>query len=412
MNINKYKLLKEIKLYTSYINTGDKSWRNYQAIANAYLYLDNINDYLKNTNKAIELLFEHIKTFSDDHFAKYDFLLLNCSYLWFSQNENYKLIAEKLKKHYMKDIKLGNNSDIIYYRLAQVYFMLEDYNSSANFLKFLREEYDKVSLISKAIINNDTVSLETMKLNIEKLSKKQYIGTGDSGVDIYLWYYYEVCLKYLELPNKIDDIYNFKHNMKTDKTVQNNDDIETKQWTLTLIQSTEIHSQIYISEDWKKLNYLKPTSKTSDIILETENFKNISQYIVDKKIKIDGEYWDSEEEKWKISAIVKEYSPSSDITDTDSIKMYLKDINIKEPKKSYLETNHSLNIEHKFIIKTTEDKAKELCADLSDEYFDKYFELDEIIDDIKQKIPQDIQFIKCIPYVKFNTDYITLLHIK
>jgi hypothetical protein len=89
-----------------------------------------------------------------------------------------------------------------------------------------------------------------------------------------------------------------------------------------------------------------------------------------------------------------------------------KDINIKETKKSYLETNHFLNIEHKFIIRTTKDKAEELCADLSDEYFDKYFELKEITEEIKGNISSNIKLVQFIPYVKFDTDYITLLYIE
>lgn len=292
MNINKSKLLEEIKINQNSIEFNKihsyLCYTQYQSMANSYLYLNDIDKYFENTKLAINELNNHILNLESKNRDSSEFLRLKCCYLWFGQYDTYKNIALKLMEIYANKM---NNTDISFLKtnkypfcLSEMYFMLGEYQKCSNLLNIIdkRENPLYACNISKAIIENDICSLSKISKNIEKNNHQMHIGTGDTGMNIYIWYYYEVCLKYLGLPNKIDDIYNYKHGIiKNHVEIKESlQDISIQEWCITLIQTVEVSSEISMNKNFFRIKDLKSLQN----LIEPTQFKIIMDNTVEKKL--------------------------------------------------------------------------------------------------------------------------------
>ena len=377
----------------------------YEKLSKAYLYLNDLKQFEFNIEQSINHLSVCIETRNSDDLYNIYRLKYKKAYLMSLNQEDITNISNDIIQYNMDCINNAYSTKENYHNLAHIYFLLGNYEKCISYYKKMNNFGIEPYLynIALAILNKDTKSLETIKNNIIKyFSKKIAIGT-EICCFIGVWDYYEICLKYLGLPNKIDDIYNYKYgiiknHVEIKEPLQ---DISIQEWCITLIQTVEVSSEIFMNKNFFRIKDLKSIQK----LIEPTQFKIIMDNTVEKKVELNTN-------DWKISSIIEKYNPKIDITDIQSKELYLKDIFVGGNKKSYVETNQAIDCCHKIIIKSNQKQAEELSAILSNEFFSKYDELETVINLIKDKISPTIEFIKVIPYTNFDIEYITLIYVQ
>lgn len=398
-NINKslLELEKPIDCYEKY--------NLYEKLSKAYLYLNDLKQFESNIEQSINHLSVCIETRDSDDLYNIYRLKYKKAYLMSLNQEDITNISNDIIQYNMDCINNTYSTKENYHDLAHIYFLLGDYEKCISYYKKMDNLEIEPYLYNTtlAILNKDTKSLEIIKNNIIKsFSKKIPIGI-EIGCFIGVWDYYEICLKYLGLPNKIDDIYNYKHGIiKTHVEIKEPlQDISIQEWCITLIQTVEVSSEISMNKNFFRIKDLKSIQN----LIEPTQFKTIMNNTVEKKVELNTN-------DWKISPIIEKYNPKTDITDIQSKELYLKDIFVGDNKKSYVETNQAMDCCHKIIIKSNQEQAEELSAILSNEFFSKYDELETVINLIKDKISPNIELVKVIPYTNFDIEYITLIYVQ
>ena len=207
-NINRKYLEEAIK---SYEKRGVTNWGRAEVCARTSLYLDRedkAKDYFEKASYMIDTLIDICK--DDDALyelsraihTKANFLRLageveEAKVVYREAKEMYEQLLEENKYPYYRDVYMG--------RYLCTLFFLKEYEKCLTFGEEWEETYPV--WLSRAILNNDKESIGKMIERTKRHAKEVRIGPGEeSGSTTSIWDWYEIGMKLLGLPSRIDYI--------------------------------------------------------------------------------------------------------------------------------------------------------------------------------------------------------------
>jgi hypothetical protein len=206
-------------------NNDCERYITYERLANAYLYLEDFQQFEYYTNQCIYHLCKHIQQQEDslNTYIAYHYKYRLCALMWRGQ-QDITALSEDLLDYHSNNVKMTLNGEILgtvnanYLQMSLVYFMRREYAKCVEYYKKMHNKHIYLDLyqVASAIVINDTQSLLTISENIvRKFAKRRFpIGT-DQCAGLCVWDLYEVCLQQLNLPNIIDSLYSWKKNLNS-----------------------------------------------------------------------------------------------------------------------------------------------------------------------------------------------------
>ena len=195
----------------SYEKRGVVNWRRAEVCARASLYLDRedkAKEYFEKASYMIDTLIDICK--DDDALyelsraihTKANFLRLageveEAKVVYREAKEMYEQLLEENKYPYYRDVYMG--------RYLCTLFFLKEYEKCIDLGKGKEEIYPVA--FSMAILNNDKDAVGNLIDRIKRHAKEAKVGPGEEdGTVIAIWDWYEIGMKLLGLPSRIDYI--------------------------------------------------------------------------------------------------------------------------------------------------------------------------------------------------------------
>jgi len=380
----------------------------YESIARSHLYLNEYDLFLENANIAESLIKEYIKekeSKKDEETRKNDDLLnfvkfQYASYLTLSQKydkarevlEELRVLDERIIAG-DENLKITFDRDSYRYYLGEIYLLLGEYEKILDVYKPLieneKEKFSKLSWtyqMAYIIVNNDKEKLDIFYEEVLK-GLRGWKPYEISNV-IVPWDYYEMLMKYMGEPNKIDELaeYLAKGTVKENKKEEQK--LNTGYYALTIVEREVKGCDIKVS---KRISEEKFEDVFEEISSEDfDDFESLFERIKEEKFKISEIEMNTDilvvdnncyeiivdsvceevdiEEKYEL---VKDYDFSEYITKSKARKQH-------EVHMGYEET-----LTHKFIIHLPngEEKINELAAYLSICSFYEFEGIEKVINE-------------------------------